>query len=155
MSFATSYQIWIDNHPCNEQGLLTHWARVAQICDGNLNIIGPDNGLSRDRRQAITRTNFVILLYRPLGTNFGDIFFDILIHENAIENVLCKTASILPGPQCVWYWPGRGIGVLQKIHACFLCYIIHISSPMEYALSPFHQAREYAIHTYISKTKQV
>ena len=32
---------------------LTHWGRVTHICVSNLTIIGSDNGLSPDRRQAI------------------------------------------------------------------------------------------------------
>ena len=37
--------------------MLTHWGRVTHICVGNLTIIGPDNGLSPGRRQAIIWTN--------------------------------------------------------------------------------------------------
>ena len=36
--------------------------------NGNLTIIGSDNGLSPGRRQAITWTNAGILLIGPLGT---------------------------------------------------------------------------------------
>ena len=32
---------------------LTHWGRVTHICVSNLTIIGSDNGLSPERRQAI------------------------------------------------------------------------------------------------------
>ena len=32
---------------------LTHWGRVTHICVSKLNIIGSDNGLPPDRRQAI------------------------------------------------------------------------------------------------------
>ena len=32
---------------------ITHWGPVTHICVGNLTIIGPDNGLSPGRRQAI------------------------------------------------------------------------------------------------------
>ena len=52
---------------------LTHWGRVTHICVGNLIIIGSDNGLSPDRRQAIIWTNAGILLIWPLGTNFREI----------------------------------------------------------------------------------
>ena len=57
-------------------GVLTHWGRVMHICVGNLTIIGSDNGLSPDQRQAITWTNARILLIGPLasGTNFSEIF---------------------------------------------------------------------------------
>ena len=46
---------------------LTHWGRVTHICVGNLTIIGSDNGLSPERRQAITWTNAGLLLTGPLG----------------------------------------------------------------------------------------
>ena len=32
---------------------LTHWGRVTHICVGKITIIGSDNGLSPERRQAI------------------------------------------------------------------------------------------------------
>ena len=51
---------------------LTHWGRVTQICVSDLTSIGSDNGLSPGRRQAIIRTNAVILLIRPLRTNFSE-----------------------------------------------------------------------------------
>ena len=38
-------------------------------CVGNLTIIGPDNGLSAGRRQAIIWTNAGILFIGPLDTN--------------------------------------------------------------------------------------
>ena len=37
--------------------MLTHWDRVTHICGGNLTIIGSDNVLSPDRREAIIWTN--------------------------------------------------------------------------------------------------
>ena len=52
---------------------LTHWGRVMHICVGNATIIGSDNGLSPERRQAIIWTNAGILLIGPLGTNFSEI----------------------------------------------------------------------------------
>ena len=50
------------------QSVLIHWRRVTHICVGDLTIIGSDgsdNGLSPDRRQAITWTNAGILLIGP------------------------------------------------------------------------------------------
>ena len=77
--------IWISNHihsflwdviihPCPS---LTHWGRVTHICVGNLTIIGPDNGLSPGRRQAIIWTNDGILLIGPWGTNLNEILIGI------------------------------------------------------------------------------
>ena len=40
-------------------------------------IIGSDNGLSPDRRQAIIWTNAGILLIGPLGTDFSEILIKI------------------------------------------------------------------------------
>ena len=48
------------------------------ICVGKLTIIGSDNGLSPDRRQAIIWTNAGILLIGPLGTNFSEFLIEIL-----------------------------------------------------------------------------
>ena len=45
--------------------------RVTHICVSKLTIIGWDNGLLPDRRQAITWTNDEILLIGPLGANFS------------------------------------------------------------------------------------
>ena len=56
---------------------LTHWGRVTHICVSNLTIIGPDNGLSPGRRQAIIWTNAGILLIGPWGTNFNKILIGI------------------------------------------------------------------------------
>ena len=56
---------------------LTHWGRVTHICVGKPTIIGSDNGLSPERRQAIIWTNAGILLIRTLGTNFSEILSEI------------------------------------------------------------------------------
>ena len=55
----------------------THWGRVTHICVGKLTIIGSDNGLSPERRQAIISTSAGILLIGPLGTNFRKILIEI------------------------------------------------------------------------------
>ena len=57
---------------------LTHSGRVTHICVSKLTIIGSDNGLSPDRRQAIIWTNDGLLLIGPLGTNFSEILIEIL-----------------------------------------------------------------------------
>ena len=81
-----------------------HWGRVTHICVGKLTIIGSDNGLSPDRRQAIIWTNAGILLIGPLGTNFSEILIEIqtfFIEENTFENVVCEMLFISSRPQCV------------------------------------------------------
>ena len=60
---------------------LTHWGRVTHICVSKLTIIGSDNGLSPDRRQAIIWTNAGLLLIGPLGTNFTEILIKILTYS--------------------------------------------------------------------------
>ena len=52
--------------------VLTHWGRVTHICVSKLIIIGSENGLSPDRRQAIIWTNAGLLSIRPLRTNFSE-----------------------------------------------------------------------------------
>ena len=58
--------------------VLLHWGRVPYICVSKLTIIGSDNGLSPDRRQAIIWTNAGLLLIGSLGTNFSEILIEIL-----------------------------------------------------------------------------
>ena len=50
---------------------------VTHICVSKLTIIGSDNGLSPERRQAIICTNAGILSIRILGTNFSEILSEI------------------------------------------------------------------------------
>ena len=52
-------------------------------------IIGSGNGLSPDRRQAITWINTDLLSIEPLGNTS--------IQENALENVVCEMAAICLG----------------------------------------------------------
>ena len=60
-----------------EQPPLTHWSRVMHICVNELTIIGSDNGLSPDRRQAIIWTIDEILWIGPLGTKISEILIEI------------------------------------------------------------------------------
>ena len=55
---------------------LTHWRRVTHICVSKITIIGSDNGLSPDRRQAIIWINAGILLIGPCGTKFHEILIE-------------------------------------------------------------------------------
>ena len=86
--------------------ILTHWGRVTQICISDLTIIGSDNGLSPDRRQAITWTNAGILLIGPLGTNFSEIL--IKIHTFSFKKIHLKTSSAKQRPFCL------GLNVLMS-----------------------------------------
>ena len=65
---------------------MTHtWVR-------KLTIIGPDNGLSPGRRQAIIWTNAGIWLIGQLRTNFSELLIAIntFPSNNAFENVVGK-----------------------------------------------------------------
>ena len=89
--------------------------RVTHICVSDLTIIGSDNGLSPDRRQALIWINAWILLTGPFWDQFQWKFnrnSNIYIHENAFENV-GKMPSVSSRPQCV------------KHSKCGLCLIKH------------------------------
>ena len=78
---------------------LTHWGRVTHNCVGKLPIIGSDNGLSPDRRQAIIWTNAGILLIGRLGTNFSEISIEILTFS--FKKMHSKVSSAKRQPFCV------------------------------------------------------
>ena len=79
--------------------LLTHWGRVTHIGVGNLTIIGPDNGLSPGRCQAIIWTNAGILSIGPLGTNFNEI--SIGIQTFSFKKMHFKMSSAKWRPICL------------------------------------------------------
>ena len=77
---------------------LTHWGRVTHICVTELTTIGSDNGLSPGRRQAIIWINAGLLSVGPLGTNFGEVWIEILPFSfKKIHSKMCsaKMAAIL------------------------------------------------------------
>ena len=84
---------------------LTHWGRVTHVCVDNLTSIGPDNGLSPGRRQAIIWTNAGILFIGPLGTNFSEIL--IGIHTFSFKKMHLKISSAKWRPFCL------GLNVLK------------------------------------------
>ena len=94
--------------------ILTHWGRVTHICVGKLTIIGSDNGLSPDRRQAIIWTNAGLLFIGPLGTNFSEILIEILTFS--FKKMHLKLSSAKRRPFC------PGLNVLthwgQIMHLC-------------------------------------
>ena len=84
--------------------VLTHWGGATNVCVSKLTIIGSDNGLSPGRGEAIIWTNDGILFIGPLGINFSKIVIKIcifFISENAFENVVRKSATILSRRKCV------------------------------------------------------
>ena len=78
---------------------LTHWGRVTHICVSKIIIIGSDNGLSPDRRQAIIWTNAGILLIGPWGTNFSEI--SIGIQTFSFKKMHVKMSSAKWRPFCL------------------------------------------------------
>ena len=80
--------------PCQ----LTHWGRVTHICVSKLTIIGSDNGLWPDRRQAIIWTIAGSLLIGPLGTNFSEILIEILTFS--FKKMCLKVSSAKRRPFC-------------------------------------------------------
>ena len=73
---------------------------------GKLTIIGSDNGLSPDQRQAIIRTNAGILSIGPLGTKLSEIL--IVIHILSFKKMHLKMSSGKWRPSCL------GLNVLTK-----------------------------------------
>ena len=86
--------------------LLTHWGRVTHTCVSKLTIIGSDNGLSPDRRQAIIWINAGLLLIGPLGTNFSEILIEILAFS--FKKMRLEVSSAKRRPCCL------GLNVLIK-----------------------------------------
>ena len=86
---------------------LTHWGQVTHICVSKQTIIGSDNGLSPDRRQAIIWTNARILLRGTLGTNFSEILSKI--HTFSFKKMHLEMSS------AEWLQFRLGVDVLTDI----------------------------------------
>ena len=87
---------------------ITHWGRVTHICVSKLTIIGSDNGLSPDRRQAIIWTNAGLLLIGPLGTNLIEILIEI--RTFSFKKMHLKVSSAKRQPFCL------GLNVIMACH---------------------------------------
>ena len=72
---------------------------MTHICVGKLTIIGSDNVLSPDQRQAIIWTNAGILKIGPLGTNFSEILIEILTFS--FKKMRLKGSSAKRWPSCL------------------------------------------------------
>ena len=94
---------------------LTHWGQVTHICVSKLTIIGSDNGLSPDWRQAIIWTNAGISLFGPLGTNFSEILIEI--HAFSFKEMHLKMLSGKWRPFCL------GLNVLAEQNLIVTCHI--------------------------------
>ena len=82
---------------------------MTHICVGKPTIIGLDNGLSPDRRQAIIWTNVGILLIGPLGTYFSEISTGI--QTFSFKKIHLKLSSAKWRPFCL------GLNVLRATWA--------------------------------------
>ena len=92
---------------CQDRAFVwTHWGRVTYICVSKLTIIGSDNGLSPDRRQAIIWTIAGLLFIGPLGTNFSEILVEILTFS--FQKMRSKVSSAKRRPFCL------GLNVLNE-----------------------------------------
>ena len=72
---------------------------MTHICVSKITIIGSDNGLSPRWRQAIIWTNAGILLIGPLGTNFSEIYIEILTFS--FKKMCLKVSSVKWRPFCL------------------------------------------------------
>ena len=82
------------------------WRIYASV---NRAIIGPENALSPDRRQAIIWTDDGILLIGPLGTNVSEIVDKI--HAFSFRKLRSKMSSGKWEPSCL------GLNVLIELFA--------------------------------------
>ena len=89
---------------------LTHWGWVTHICVGKLIIIGSDNGLLPDLRQAIIRTNAGLLSIGPLRTYFSENF--IKIQQFSLKKLHVKMSFAKCRPSCL------GLNVLNVVYIC-------------------------------------
>ena len=87
---------------------LTHWGRMTHICVGKLIIIGSDNGLSPDRRQAIIWTNAELLSIGPLRTYFSENL--IKMQQFSLKKMHVKMSS------AKWRLSCLGLNVLITWH---------------------------------------
>ena len=97
---------------------------MTHICVRKLTIIGSNNGLWPERRQAVIRNNAGILLIGPLGTNFSEIL--IGIQTFSLKKIHLKMSSAKCRPFCL------GLNVLNVFLLCsylFSKWIVICSAP--------------------------
>ena len=87
---------------------------MTHICVSKLAIIGSDNGLSPDRRQAIIWTNSGILLIGPFGTQFSEILIEI--YTFSFKKMYLKMSSGKCRPFCLGINVLKPIGDITKSH---------------------------------------
>ena len=123
---------------------LTHWGRVTHICVSKRTIIGSDNGLSPDRRQAIIWINAGILLTATLGTNCSEILIEIL--SVSFKKMRLKVSSAKRRPFCL------GLNVLmgfERRNPPVISGIPHHKRPAKRKSFPCHYVSMYHLHASI------
>ena len=103
---------------------LTHWGRVTHIWVSKLTIIGSDNGLSPDRRQALIWTNAGILFISPLGRNLSEILIEILTFS--FKKMRLKVSSAIRRPFCLGLNVLIGEGMERSQLEASCCIVIPI-----------------------------
>ena len=99
-AFLLRETCYFDSLKFVRKGSLTHWGRVTHICvSKKKNIIGPDNGLSPSRRQAIIWSSVGVLLIRTMGTNFSEILIEIIMCS--FKKMGLKVSSAKRRPFCL------------------------------------------------------
>ena len=113
--------------------VLAHWGRVTHICVSKLNVIGSDNGLSPDRRQAIIWTNGILSI-EPLGTNLSEIWIEIQTFSFQKRRLNMSSAKCRPFCSGLIVWNVNLLTLLLAADHSTLCgrtpevgvtYIIH------------------------------
>ena len=106
---------------------LTHWGRVTHICVSKLTIIGSNNSLSPDQRQAIIWTNAGLLSIGPLWTYFSENL--IKMQQFSLTKMHLKMSSAKWCPSCL----GLNVLTFQFHHV----YRIPIGGVQGYHLLPW------------------
>ena len=119
---------------------LTHWGRVTHICVSKLIIIGSDNGLAPERRQAIIWTIARILFIGTLGTYFSQILSEI--HTFSFKKMRLKVSSTKWRPFCLGLNELNASGmycILLKAynHQCYLIWF----KCLRFLLHGLHESR--------------
>ena len=109
---------------------------MTHICVVKLTIIGSDNSLSPERRQAIIWTNAWILLIGPLDTNFKEI--SIGIQTFSLKKIRLKMSSA----KCCSFRLGLNVLTVLTVQAApssvHTCILRLLHSPDRFSLKPLH-----------------
>ena len=93
------FRYWVGGFIFSNMAHIAHCSWVTHICVSKLTIIGLDNGLSPEWRQASIWNNAGILLIWTLGTNFSD--FLIKIYTFSFKKIHLKMSSAKWWPFCL------------------------------------------------------